>query len=420
MIADKEIEVFETTVGQITDVLKRLGVPQGAYGVTVMIEPDDWLTKARQESRPRVIAAGLSDDDIHRLIKRAQFVSAALKGNSLIETKRPQKTWLSKNRIILLFLVSALAFPALAEPQPAGSPGAQSPAVTAGRNVTTSYGLSPEQVQELTKAAVAGAIGPLADRIVDLSNRLGVTEGAAVTMLRIIGQQDASLELLPQKLAEVAERYRWARDRLAALDPQDPVTRELIERANTAIKSGHLDEADQLLSQAEQAEVAAAHQAQQAQATADQRLLRAAADRGVRGSIAMTRLRYLDAAQHFQEAANLVPAGRPNEKGGFLLATADALRHQGEERGDNAALVKAIETNQLALQELTRERAPLDWAKTQVDRGNVLERLSERESGTEHLQQAVEVYRLALQELPRERAPLDWAMTQVNLGSALA
>jgi tetratricopeptide (TPR) repeat protein len=331
-----------------------------------MIEPDDWLTKARQESRRLVIAAGLSDDDIHRLIKRAQFVSAALKENSLIETKRPQKSWwMSKNRIILLLLVSALAFPALAEPQPAGSPGAQSPAVTAGRNVTTSYGLSPEQVQELTKAAAAGAIGPLADRIVDLSNRLGVTEGAAVTMLRIIGEQDVPLELLPQKLAEVAERYRWARDRLAALDPQDAVTRELIERANATIKSGHLDEADQLLSQAEQAEVDAAHQAQQlagqAKMTADQRLLRAAADRGVRGSIAMTRLRYLDAAQHFQEAANLVPAGRPNEKGGFLLATADALRHQGEERGDNAALLKAIENNQLALQELTAS-ARLDWA----------------------------------------------------------
>src|SRR5271163_486084 len=71
VMADKEIEVFETTAGQITDVLKRLGVPKERM-VTVMIEPDDWLTKARQESRRLVIAAGLSDDDIDRLIKRAQ------------------------------------------------------------------------------------------------------------------------------------------------------------------------------------------------------------------------------------------------------------------------------------------------------------------------------------------------------------
>ena len=70
-MAEKEMEVFETTPGQLTDVLKRLGVPKERM-VTLMIEPDDWLTKARQESRRLAIAAGLSGDDIDRLIKRAQ------------------------------------------------------------------------------------------------------------------------------------------------------------------------------------------------------------------------------------------------------------------------------------------------------------------------------------------------------------
>jgi hypothetical protein len=40
--------------------------------VTLMIEPDDWLTKARQESHRLVIAAGHGGDDIDRLITRAQ------------------------------------------------------------------------------------------------------------------------------------------------------------------------------------------------------------------------------------------------------------------------------------------------------------------------------------------------------------
>jgi hypothetical protein len=71
MSAEKEIDVIETTAGQIVDVLKRLGVAKERM-VTVMIEPDDWLTKVRQESRRLVIAAGLSDDDIDRLIKQAQ------------------------------------------------------------------------------------------------------------------------------------------------------------------------------------------------------------------------------------------------------------------------------------------------------------------------------------------------------------
>ena len=70
-MSEKEIEVFETTAGQIADVLKHLGVPNERM-VTVMIEPDDWLTKARQESRRLVIAAGLSDEDIDRLINRAR------------------------------------------------------------------------------------------------------------------------------------------------------------------------------------------------------------------------------------------------------------------------------------------------------------------------------------------------------------
>jgi hypothetical protein len=37
-----------------------------------MIEPDNWLTKARQESRRLVIAAGLSDEEIDRMIKQAK------------------------------------------------------------------------------------------------------------------------------------------------------------------------------------------------------------------------------------------------------------------------------------------------------------------------------------------------------------
>jgi hypothetical protein len=70
-MSDEKIEVFETTAGQITDVLKRLGVPKERM-VTVVIEPDDWLTRARQESRRLVIAAGLSDDEIDRLIDQAR------------------------------------------------------------------------------------------------------------------------------------------------------------------------------------------------------------------------------------------------------------------------------------------------------------------------------------------------------------
>jgi hypothetical protein len=66
---------------------------------------------------------------------------------------------------------------------------------------------------------------------------------------------------------------------------------------------------------------------------------------------------------------------------------------------------------------------PLQWATTQMNLGNALAALGERETGeagTAHLEEAVAAYRLALEERTRERVPLDWALTQMNLGNALA
>ena len=49
-----------------------------------------------------------------------------------------------------------------------------------------------------------------------------------------------------------------------------------------------------------------------------------------------------------------------------------------------------------ALEEWTRERDSLDWARTQNNLGTALQRLGERESGTARLEEAVEAYRAAL------------------------
>jgi hypothetical protein len=78
-MSEREIEVFETTAGQITTVLERLGVANERM-VTVVIEPDDWIAKARKISRPLVVAAGLSDDDIDRLIDEARSEAQPLLG----------------------------------------------------------------------------------------------------------------------------------------------------------------------------------------------------------------------------------------------------------------------------------------------------------------------------------------------------
>jgi hypothetical protein len=51
---------------------------------------------------------------------------------------------------------------------------------------------------------------------------------------------------------------------------------------------------------------------------------------------------------------------------------------------------------------------------TQMNLGNALAGLGERESGTARLEEAVRAHRAALEERTRERVPLEWAMTQSN------
>jgi len=65
-----ENEVIETTVGKVAAELAKRGLDPDDR-VTVTIEPDE-LIPGRRASRARVVAAGLNDDDIDRLIKQAQ------------------------------------------------------------------------------------------------------------------------------------------------------------------------------------------------------------------------------------------------------------------------------------------------------------------------------------------------------------
>ncbi len=64
-------DIIETTVADVTAELLRRGVGPDEP-VSIMIEPVEGLALARRKSRVRVVAAGLTDADIDRLIKQAQ------------------------------------------------------------------------------------------------------------------------------------------------------------------------------------------------------------------------------------------------------------------------------------------------------------------------------------------------------------
>lgn len=60
--------LIRTTAGEVAEELARLGIPANQR-VTVEIEPDDWLARARAYARRPELGAPLSDDDVDQLIE---------------------------------------------------------------------------------------------------------------------------------------------------------------------------------------------------------------------------------------------------------------------------------------------------------------------------------------------------------------
>jgi tetratricopeptide (TPR) repeat protein len=325
---------------------------------------------------------------------------------------------------LLAFLLAAavLPCPAYADGQVSGER-----AVVAGRDINArdiivKYGLTEQEVLALVRETREKE-GPLAEKLAEFAQKLGVTESAVQNFFRILGEKQVPPERLLETLGDIAQRHLESVNRLAILQPKDPVTDKLVQDARSAIEAGDYDRADLFLRQAETAELAAVGMAEelarQAREAADQRRLNAAAILSERGELSLTRLNYLEAAQHFAAAAQRVPPGHEGQTLAYLDRETSALYQQGDEFGDNLALTNAIDRYGALLKRRTRDRAPLQWAATQTNLGTALWRLGERESGTKRLEEAVAAYRAALQEWTRERVPLDWAKTQTNLGTAL-
>jgi tetratricopeptide (TPR) repeat protein len=77
----------------------------------------------------------------------------------------------------------------------------------------------------------------------------------------------------------------------------------------------------------------------------------------------------------------------------------------GERESGTGKLTEAVAAYRAALEEYTRARVPLEWARTQMNLGTAIVRLGERESGTGKLTEAVAAFRAALEERTRARVP---------------
>src|SRR6476620_5027709 len=236
---------------------------------------------------------------------------------------------------------------------------------------TINIGVPPEQLAALVRQA-ADLSETQKKVIAKLEDELDLNQRQIRAALGILGENDIPPERLAAKLVEIAERFKDLQATASAQPGDSPRIVSLKAEAQSAIDAGELGKASELLTNVV---------AEQTRSL--DRLAANAADTYDRlGAIALTRLRYAEAATHFANAAAVFPpqSAHEDKRIGYLGREANALYLQGSEYGDNAALRLAIERRRRLIELNPSERVPLDWAGTQNNLGAALGTLGARES----------------------------------------
>ncbi len=126
---------------------------------------------------------------------------------------------------------------------------------------------------------------------------MNVNETQLLTFFQILGEEAIPPERLGATLVDIAEHYRDLRAQAAETASDDPQVAALKKRIRRALEVPDLARADALLAEVQEIQDAAA----------DRMALEAAATAAQRAGIALTRLRYRDAAHLFAKAAARVP-----------------------------------------------------------------------------------------------------------------
>jgi tetratricopeptide (TPR) repeat protein len=289
--------------------------------------------------------------------------------------------------------------------------------IAIGGSVTGStviIGIAQEKVDELVRDAkrpLEELTTQQKENITLLKEKLDLNERQVRAALGVLGENNIPPERLAAKLVEIAGRFRDLQATASAQPGDDPKIAALKADAQKAIDAGELAKADALLADVE---------TEQRRAL-DRLAVNAAETSAQRGEIALTRLRYAEAAMHFAKAAAVFPpkSAHEDKRTSYLTNEANALYQQGDELGDNSALFSAIERRRQLAELITSKRPPLEWPGVQNSLGIALFTLGQRESGTARLEEAIAVHREVLREPIRESVPLEWAMAQSGLANAL-
>jgi tetratricopeptide (TPR) repeat protein len=264
-------------------------------------------------------------------------------------------------------------------------------------------GVTPAELKDIIDRVLAHRTIPL-DVYDLLSRQFGVTDLALTTFFRILGENKVATEDLDAKLREIAARHLTLLKQAEGSADDDPQVAAIKKEAVAAIGAGDYARADALLRRAFDADVAIARRAQD---VANRRLMTAAKTKADLGELDLTQLRYAAAAEDFQEAANLVPAGEALVRSGYLNSAGTAALRAADFPLASTALAEALRVRERLLgpeypdvADSLNNLAELLWQTNRLSEAEPLVRralaIDEKSYGSDHPNVATDLNNLAV------------------------
>ena len=306
--------------------------------------------------------------------------------------------------------------------------GRQLPWTSASLRRLLYFGLAPEETRgdeasirsERRKLLLTIAATPAEQRamVETVAARNAVPLDALYGMLKVLevdtsgGGQDLQAQLSDgaRKLAEIIAR----RDVETKRDP------ELIRLSNLAQQAqdeGAIALALQFRARASDRALEIDKALDEAEADIKARRLELAETFADHAKTAILNFDYRTAARRYDDAFRQAERWNPEAAFLYKVYQADALTDQGMMRGDNPALIDAIDVYEQA-KLLPGVEAYGGPAGVAINEGITLTALANLENGTKWISQAIAVYEDALTQFSRKRTPEPWATVQLNLGNA--
>jgi tetratricopeptide (TPR) repeat protein len=177
------------------------------------------------------------------------------------------------------------------------------------------------------EAEIVVAATEKADSMIEPFQELGVSKAAVASFYKILEAQNIPPKHHVQTLRKIARAYLNNLKALASVPAEDAAVQVLLSEAGQVLTQGKFNQAEALINQAKTQDLAAA---QELPATANKRFLSAAESAAQNGSLKLTQLKYLEAADYFQEAAKIVPVRFAGKTADYLTAAGSALYEAGQ------------------------------------------------------------------------------------------